>query len=220
MKNNSLAILCFTLLTLTLISCKDKAKEATTTDAEAPANAEGNNTSETYTANIETALIEWKGFKPTGSHNGTIALESGSFEMNDGKIVGGSFNINMTSIIVKDIPADDEKNGKLLGHLKSPDFFNVAEHPKATFTITGMQVIDGKNMLSGNLAIKNITNNITFPVNLSTANNVTSLTSDPFSIDRSKWDVKYGSKSFFDNLGDKFINDDIELKIALTASKS
>lgn len=220
MKNNVLTILLLAILTSSIVSCKDKAKEAATSEAESPAQIEETTESIAYLVNSETSSIEWKGFKPTGSHNGVINIESGSLEMVESNIVSGTFTINMASIVVKDIPSDDKKNGKLLGHLNSPDFFDVENHPEATFTVTGTEEIDGKTMLSGNLAIKEIENNITFPVTITKDENGAVLTSETFSIDRSKWDVKYGSKSFFDNLGDKFINDDIELKIIVNTSKS
>ncbi|WP_298536470.1 YceI family protein [uncultured Algibacter sp.] len=220
MKNICFTLAMVSILSFTVISCKDKVKEATTTEAEAPASTDSTTNSETYLANTETSTIEWKGSKPTGSHNGTIAIESGSLEISEDNIIGGTFNIDMTSITVKDIPAEDEKNGKLLGHLNSPDFFDSENHPMATFTVTGTENSDGKTMLSGNLAIKGIENNITFQVTLSKNKENVILSSETFSIDRSKWDIRYGSKSFFDNLGDKFINDDIELKILVNTSKS
>jgi len=220
MKKNIATILFATILTLTATSCKDKAKEAATTEAATPANAQDTTNSEIYTANAEASMIKWKGFKPTGSHDGTISISSGSLEMTEGKITGGTFKMDMTSIVVKDIPVDDEKNGKLLGHLTSPDFFDSENHPVAIFTITGTEETEGKTMLSGNLEIKGNENNITFPVTITKGENSVTLASEIFSIDRSKWDIKYGSKSFFDNLGDKFINDDIELKIVVETTKS
>ena len=75
-------------------------------------------------------------------------------------------------------------------------------------------------MLSGNLTLKDVKNNVTFPVSVSNNGNTITLTSETFSIDRTKWNVQYGSKSIFDNLGDKFINDDIELKIMVKANKA
>ena len=94
--------------------------------------------------------------------------------------------------------------------VKSPDFFDVEQFPSAAFEVTGLEEKDGKTWLSGNLTLKDKKNNVTFPVTLNSNNGQYSITSEVFTIDRSKWDVKYGSKSFFDNLGDKFINDDIE----------
>ena len=217
MKKNFATILFVTVLIISVTSCKDKAKEAATTAAEA---VEETVNSDTYAVNNEASTIEWKGFKPTGSHNGTIAIERGVLDVNNGKVVGGSFIIDMTSIAVTDIPAEDEKNGKLKGHLSSPDFFDVEKHPSAGFTITGLEEVEGKMMLSGNLSLKEAKNNVTFPVTVANENGAITLSSEAFTIDRSKWNVQYGSKSFFDNLGDKFINDDIELKIMVKAAKS
>jgi polyisoprenoid-binding protein YceI len=204
-------------LSISVMGCKDKAKEATTTDA---AEVEETVNAEAYAVNVEASSIEWKGFKPTGSHNGTIAIERGVVDVANGNIVGGSFIIDMNSIVVKDIPAEEKGNAKLTGHLKSPDFFDVESHPNASFTITGMENVEGKMMLSGNLLLKEAKNNVTFPVSVSNTDGGLKLTSEAFTIDRSKWNVKYGSKSFFDNLGDKFINDDIELKVMVKAAKS
>ncbi|UKM63525.1 YceI family protein [Flavobacteriaceae bacterium GSB9] len=218
MKKKLTVLFFVTALSVTVLGCKDKAKEAKTSEAETPASTEA--ASETYKTKVDESTIEWKGFKPTGEHFGTIDIERGVFDVANGEIVGGSFIIDMKSIVVKDMPLEDENNAKLTGHLKSPDFFDVDTHPSAGFTITGVEQVEGKTMLSGNLTIKDIKNNITFPVSVSIMGNDLNLESETFTIDRSKWNVKYGSKSFFDNLGDKFINDDIELKVSVKATKS
>ncbi|MBV7268481.1 YceI family protein [Winogradskyella luteola] len=217
MKTSFLKI--FTVVALvTFSSCKDKANEAETTKAEEAAVAEA--TAVTYNAVADKSTIAWKGFKPTGSHNGTIAISEGQVKVNDGAIESGTFVIDMSSIDVLDIPADDEGNAKLKGHLTSADFFDVEKYPNAKFEVTGLETTDGKTMLSGNLTMKEKTNNISIPVTTSMDGDTMTLTSETFTIDRSKWNVEYGSKSFFDNLGDKFINDDIELKVNLVATKA
>ena len=217
MKKNFATILFISALMISITACKDKTKEATTTAVEA---VEETVNSDVYLVNNEASTIDWKGFKPTGSHTGTIAIERGVLDVANGKIVGGSFIIDMTTITVTDIPAEDKKNEKLKKHLSNADFFDVEKHPSAGFTITGLKEVKGKLMLSGNLSLKETKNNITFPVTVSNVDGALTLTSNAFTIDRSKWNVKYGSKSFFDNLGDKFINDDIELKIMVKATKS
>ncbi len=209
----------FTLIALiTFSSCKEKAEEAETTSAEEAAVAEAS--AVTYKAIADQSTIAWKGFKPTGSHTGTIAVAEGSVEVNDGTIESGQFIIDMASITVTDIPVEKEGNAKLKGHLSSADFFDVATYPKAVFEVTGIKTVEGKTMLSGNLTMKDATNNISIPVTTSMDGDTMKLTSETFTIDRSKWNIEYGSKSFFDNLGDKFINDDIELKISLVAEKA
>lgn len=196
----------------------DKAKEAETTDAAEASVAQ--ETAITFNANTEGSMIEWKGFKPTGSHTGTIAISEGSVSVNEGSIESGNFTIDMNSIVVTDIPAEEEGNAKLRGHLTSADFFDAEKFPTAKFEVTGISTVEGKTMLAGNLTMKEKTNNISIPVTTSIEGDVMKLTSETFTIDRSKWNVQYGSKSFFDNLGDKFINDDIELKVTLVANKA
>jgi len=218
MKKRFLNVFAIFAITATLVACKDKAKEAETTAAEEAAKAQMESVK--YMANTTESSIEWTGYKPTGKHNGTINVESGTITVNNGNLESGSFFIDMNSIVNLDMPADDEYNAKLVGHLKSPDFFDVEKYSTAAFTITGVEEIEGKTMLSGNLTLKEKKKNVTFPVMVSSEGDSFSITSEVFTIDRSKWDVKYGSKSFFDNLGDKFINDDIELKINVKAAKS
>jgi polyisoprenoid-binding protein YceI len=218
MKNSILNTFAVVAL-ITFTSCGDKkAKEAETKEAEKAAVAE--DTSVTYNANTEESTIEWKGFKPTGSHNGVIAISEGTLNVNDDVIKSGDFMIDMGSISVKDIPEEDEDNAKLKGHLTSADFFDVETYPKANFEVTGIDTVNGKTMLSGNLTMKDVTNNISFPVRTELKDGIMTLKSETFTIDRSKWNIKYGSKSFFDNLGDKFINDEIELTIRLIAEKA
>lgn len=217
MKKSMITLFTVTALMVSLNSCKDKAKEANTSEAEAVAVTEAE--SQKYIADVAASTIEWKGFKPTGSHNGTILIENGVLNLKDGKLNSGTFLIKMNSIKVLDIPEEDERNAKLVGHLKNADFFDVENHPTAAFEITGVTETEGKMMLSGNLTLKETKNNVTFPVTITNTDDTVTLTSETFTIDRSKWNVKYGSKSFFDNLGDKFINDDIEIKINVTANK-
>lgn len=217
MRKSILTISAVAILSLSMFSCKDKAKEAETKDAETTTVAEV--ASEKYTVNVAGSSILWKGFKPGGSHDGTMNIANGSLDIANGKVSGGTFTIDMTSIAVTDIPVEEEGNAKLVGHLKNADFFDVEKFPNATFEITGVEEAEGKTMLSGNLTIKDATNNITFPVNVSNENNTVSLTSETFTINRSKWGIKYKSKSFFENLGDKFINDDMEVTVSVKASK-
>lgn len=205
------------LLILSVFSCKEKAKEAKTGNVEKVAVSEVE--TEKFIASPEHSSIIWQGFKPGGSHNGTITISNGSLDIKDGKIIGGEFTIDMNSIINLDLPADSKGNAKLIGHLKSADFFDVENFPEATFKITRAEQTEDDILLSGNLTIKEKTNNISFPVSLGIKENYLVLISDSFTIDRSKWDIKHKSKSFFSDLGDKFINDEIEINIAVRAAK-
>jgi polyisoprenoid-binding protein YceI len=211
MKRRIISFFAIASIALTVVSCKDKAKEAATTEAETV--IEGALASEKYAVDPAASTIEWKGYKPTGSHNGTIGIENGVINTSNSGISSGSFLISMNSL------KDAGNDAKLEGHLKSGDFFDVEKHPSAAFEITGVETVEGKTMLSGNLTIKDIKNNITFPVSVTNGSDSIILSSKTFSIDRTKWDIKFKSKTFFDELEDKFINDDIEIKVKVKANK-
>lgn len=216
MKTPQLQLFIIAIL-LTFLGCNDKAKEAETKEAQSTATS--NASTEVFKTDISKSTIEWKGFKPTGSHYGTISISEGTFEVDNGMIKSGTFAIDMNSITVTDIPVEDDGNADLTSHLKSNDFFDVETYPTAKLEITGMASVNGKMVLSGNLSMKDATNNISIPVNTSVNGNQMTLTSKAFTIDRTKWNIKYKSKSFFGDLKDKFIHDEIELKVNLVALK-
>ncbi len=149
--------------------------------------------------------IVWKGYKVTGSHEGTIVLKSGSLSFNEDKLIGGEFVMDMTSLNVTDL--EGEYKGKLEGHLKSDDFFGIENHPSASLVFTDVKAT-GKNSYSvtGDLTIKGKTNPITFSISIYGNKATASL-----KVDRTKYDVKYGSASFFDGLKDKAIYDEFDL---------
>lgn len=217
MKNVIKFTLLFLAISTMLVGCKKKADEASTTEAVETTVATLESVK--YMADPSNSSIEWKGFKPTESHNGTINLESGVFSIKEDVIESGTFLIDMNSIVVLDIPADKKGNANLVGHLKNEDFFDAEKYPNAVFEVTGFETKDGQAMLSGNFTMKEQKNNITIPVSMSSEGDMLTLTSETFTIDRSKWNVKYGSESFFDNLGDKVISNDIELKFNIQAKK-
>lgn len=205
-------------------NCKDKAADANISEAEAAAINEL--AFDHYTVNIEDSRIEWKGFKPTGSHNGTITLNKGFLKTDENQLQSGTFLIDMNTITVTDLESGNGKES-LEGHLKGiaegkeDHFFDVAKWPNATFEITGVDTLtEGKTKLSGNLEIKGQKHNISFPVTVTNQDNILKMESEAFTIDRTKWGINYASKSVFDDLGNKFINDDMELKIVVIAKKS
>ena len=163
--------------------------------------------------NTKKSSVEWLGKKIGGQHEGTIQVKSGSFELKNDKIVAGNFVVDMTSITNTDLE-DKGYNQKLVGHLKSDDFFGVEKFPEANFTITkSSKFSDGKATVTGNVTIKGKTEMRTFDV-VKTGNEYTA----KIDIDRSKFDVRYGSNSFFDNLGDKAIADVFTLEIKLAVN--
>tara|TARA_R110002049_G_scaffold252643_1_gene427850 strand:- start:979 stop:1554 length:576 start_codon:yes stop_codon:yes gene_type:complete len=154
---------------------------------------------------IKNSKVVWKGYKVTGSHEGTINIKSGSLSFNDGKLTGGECSIDMTTLVSTDLTG--EYKGKLEGHLKSDDFFGVEKFPTATLIFTDVKV-KGKNSynVTGDLTIKGKTNPVTFEISIYGSKATTSL-----KIDRTKYGVKYGSTSFFDGLKDKAIYDEFDL---------
>ncbi|AZQ45223.1 YceI family protein [Nonlabens ponticola] len=161
------------------------------------------------TVNTNKSTVTWTGKKLGGSHNGTIKLKSGDLQFNDSKVTGGNFTIDMTTIDVTDLTGENKT--KLEGHLKSDDFFATSTHEEATLVFTNVkekspQVYE----VTGDLTIKGITNPITFDLQANDSSATTQL-----NIDRSKYDVKYGSKSFFKGLGDNFIYDNFEVDVKL-----
>ncbi|MEO1486242.1 MAG: YceI family protein [Bacteroidota bacterium] len=155
------------------------------------------------------STITWKAYKVTGSHVGTISLKSGSLEFDGDKLAGGEFVVDMTTINTTDLTGD-YKN-KLDGHLNSDDFFAVASNPTSSMVFTKVEST-GKNAykVTGDLTIKGITKPITFAVSVYGSKATATL-----KVDRTKYDVKYGSGSFFDNLGDKTIYDEFDLVVDL-----
>lgn len=160
---------------------------------------------ETKEIKTDKSKVVWKGYKVTGSHEGTIAIQSGNLVFEADKLVGGEFVIDMTTISATDLQG--EYKGKLDGHLKSDDFFGVANHPTATLVFKEVAA-SGKNAYSvtGDLTIKGKTNPISFTISIYGNKATASL-----KVDRSIYDVKYGSTSFFDGLKDKAIYDEFDL---------
>lgn len=203
------------------MACNENKKGAETTTAQEVATVDAE--AATYEVDTAASAIMWEGAKPTGKHNGTIMLKNGKIMMEGDAVTAGKFTIDMTSIVNEDM--EGEKKTNLENHLKGTvegkegDFFNVNEYPEATFEITGVAEKDGTAMVSGNLTIKGKTNNVTFPATVARDGDSVTIVSGAYSIDRTKWGVNYGSKSIFDNLGDRFISDDINLTLKVKATK-
>ncbi|UKT64138.1 YceI family protein [Pedobacter mucosus] len=168
----------------------------------------------TYTVDAAKSTVTWIGKKVTGSHNGTIALQSGTLNVDGKKVTGGTFTIDMNSI------KDADGSAKLEGHLKADDFFGVAKFPTTTFVITKITGSGANLNVAGNLTIKGITKPLTFPATVSVnADGTVSALAGKIVVDRTKYDIRYGSKSFFDSIGDKAIDDNFELAVKLVAKK-
>lgn len=176
-----------------------------------------------YKADLKQCRLLWFAEKVTGKHNGTIEISGGEIANEHGNI-SGNFEFDMSAI--KDSDIEDEKSrAKLENHLKSPDFFDVAKYPTAKFIITSITPIEGSkpgeetHIAKGNLTIKDKTNEISFPVMMNMGPEQVTVTGSA-TVDRSKYDVRYGSKTFFNDIGDKMIYDDFILKFTIIAKKN
>lgn len=166
-----------------------------------------------YIADTLQSKLLWLGEKVTGQHTGTINIKSGWLTMKDNKILSGEFAIDMRSL------KESEHNEKLEGHLKSDDFFGVDKFPISTLALTGSTPFDkGSGVITGTLTIKGITNPVEFKA--------TSQKKDDgiwfyasIILDRTKYNIRYGSGTFYDNLGDKTIFDEFKLRVDLFVKK-
>lgn len=172
----------------------------------------------TYKIDSAASSIKWVGKKVTGQHDGTLAVKDGSFTFTGDVMTAGEVNVDMNTLAVTDIPASDESNGKLVGHLKSPDFFNVAKNPSAKLVIKSSEKTASGLKVKGDLTFNGKTNPIEFDAKVVKTDASVNTKAD-VAIDRTKWDLKYGSGSFFKGLGDKAINNEFTISVDITAKK-
>ena len=168
--------------------------------------------------------IEWTGGKLVGGdeHKGTLDITDGRLAVEGDDITAGSFTIDMNSLTVTDLDEASGK-GKLEGHLKNEDFFEVGTYPTAKFEITSVAPVTGEagvtHRLTGNLEMKGVAKEITIPANVTVAGNTITANTPAFEIDRQQWGIEYGSGA----LGlaqDKIIKDEMVLVVNLTAARS
>ncbi|HLG36233.1 MAG TPA: YceI family protein [Bacteroidia bacterium] len=175
-----------------------------------------------YKLDTKTSTLEWYASKLSGNHHGTINFSGGEIHNNHNNLTG-SVEVDMNTIRNSDI-SDETYKAKLEGHLKSPDFFDAAKYPKSTFVITSITPVTNSKTegathnVKGNLTIKDKTNEITFDAVVNMEPDKISCTGTA-TVDRSKFDVRYGSKAFFPEIGDKIIYDEFSLKFNLVAVK-
>lgn len=169
----------------------------------------------TYVLAAEESTIVWNAQKRVGAkHNGTIAVqEESNIIVKEGEVVSGIMAADMTSIV--DVDLTDEKfNTMLVNHLKSDDFFAVETYPSATFAITQVVELEGiegsTHRVTGTMLIKGIENEISFPAQFTKAADGVRV-KGTMTLDRTLWDVRFGSDKFFDNLGDGLIEDEFTL---------
>ena len=180
--------------------------------------------SETYKITPDTSIVKWTGEKVTGSHHGTLAVKSGEALIENGTLIGGQFELAMNTI--KDLDIEDPKfNKKLTDHLHSEDFFNVENYPVVTFKITNAKKHDTNSTgepnytIEGDLSIKGITVPISFPALVMISSNEASARAET-KVDRTKFNIRYGSGKFFENLGDKLIYDEFKVELEIASKKA
>lgn len=224
MKNYLFLLLLSIGLTST-ISCKkdSNAADAEITDAEAPKPV--THASKKYTVDTIASAINWLGSKPTGTHTGTISLSKGELFVKNDTLETGKFVLDMKSIAVTD-PKEGKDRINLENHLKglgnedsADHFFNTGKYPVGQFDITAITAENNKTMVEGNLTLKDITKNIKFPAVIYINDKLVTINSENFKINRTLWNINYNSKSPVKNLGDQYIDDDIELKVSVIAKR-
>jgi polyisoprenoid-binding protein YceI len=170
-----------------------------------------------YSVTPSTSTIVWTGKKVTGSHTGNVNVKQGNIIIENGQLKSAYVQVDMSTITCTDL-TDRETNAKLVGHLKSDDFFGVSTHQFSEISITEFTPTTNKGEYTakGTLKIKGKTEPISFPFTFNESNGAVTA-SGKLTFDRSKYDVRYGSSSFFDSLGDKAIYDNVDLTFTIKA---
>ena len=168
-----------------------------------------------FNVNVTQSSVTWTGKKLTGEHNGTINLKEGVINVKKGKITGGRFEMDMNSIDNNDLTGG--MKDRLVRHLKSDDFFSVASHPVSTMVLTSVTQIAGDSYkFIGDLTIKGITHPVEFSGKAESRNSGLNV-NGKIVVDRSLFNVRYGSGKFFENLGNRAINDEFILDFTVVA---
>jgi len=219
MKRINILLILLVALAAFTAGCGKSDKVAPTGEKKETAQIQSGN--KIYKLDLTSSTVAWLGKKVTGQHDGLISFNNGEFGIDGDKVTAGKFEIDMNSIVCKDL-TDEEANKKFVTHMKSDDFFSVEKFPFSKFEITKVEPFNDSNkpgfnnMITGNLTIKNVTKSISFPANVKIDGSSLTASAD-FDVDRTEFGLKYGSGKFFDNLGDKMINDNFNLKINIVA---
>jgi polyisoprenoid-binding protein YceI len=169
-----------------------------------------------FEVDTKASKVYWTAKKVTGEHTGYVSVGNGKVMVEGDKVVGAQVNMDMNTIVNTDL-TDAQWNQKLVGHLKSDDFFSVEKYPNANFEITSVKkASNGDYTVNGKLTLKGITNEINFPAKVNVVNGVVKANGTA-KLDRTKWDIRYGSGKFFEGLGDKMIYDEFVITLDITA---
>lgn len=212
----SLSILLATIFFV--FGCSQKTQESVSNTEKPISQASvGSSDAQNYRLDLSASTFGWHAEKVIGAHDGFININRGEFSVKDGKIESGRFSIDMNSITNTDLTGSF--NEMLVNDLKSSNFFDSEKFPISTFEITKTeQSTDGSTKITGNLTIKDIKREIEFNTQITFTENTATATAE-FQIDRTLWDIRYRSGSFFENIGDKAVDDLFTVKLNLTAQK-
>ncbi|OOG77181.1 YceI family protein [Algoriphagus sp. A40] len=230
----------FVAVTMIAFACGAPSGTVETSEAQEVAAGEG----KTLSLKTGSSTIGWRGYKPGGEHFGKIPATQGTVTVAGNEIIGGTFTFDITGLKIEDLPAEDENYGKLYGHLQSPDFFDAANHPTATFEITAVEPFKAGDSIadkeefssehtpkhdseltpanpthwvSGNLTMRGTTKNIKFPAAINLANGSVTAKAG-FNIDRTAWGLMYGDESgAADKAKDQFIYNTVSLVLDVNA---
>jgi polyisoprenoid-binding protein YceI len=213
------------MLGFAVVSCKgpggDKAKVS-----DAQAAAEASDVAKSLTVDVANSVVTWVGSKPAGKHNGIIKLTSGTISVEAGMVTAGEFTIDMNTLESTDVEMNAENNGKLTGHLKAADFFDVSNHPTAKFVISkvedianhatedALELVGATHYVTGNLTLKDSTKGVSFPA-IITVSDAGVAAKAEFTIDRTEWGMHYGGDK---SLGDKFIHHEVRVGFDIQAN--
>ena len=174
----------------------------------------------THRIDVEKNRIEWTGRNLTSAHSGTIKLHAGQIEVRDGRPVRGEFTLDMESTENLDVP-DSKMRQILIDHLKSDDFFDVQRFPTVEFRLSKIMALLGARRgnpnweVTGELTLKSVTNQIVFPAIIGLTSDGLIVAEAHFDIDRTRWNVLYGSGKFYEKLGKHLVNDEVSLALKL-----
>ncbi|MEZ4888068.1 MAG: YceI family protein [Chitinophagales bacterium] len=211
------------VLTIGMVSCQSAPDAPKADTQEAKDTTTPTKAGEELMIDLEQSSVTFIGTKPTGQHTGVVKISKGSsLTINNGEITGGKFEMDLTSFKITDL--EGENGEKLTNHLKSNDFFDVVNHPTATFEVTGVKPYAGEegneasgatHMISGNLTLKGVTKNIAFPASLGVDRGMARGRAN-FNIDRTEWGLAYGNDK---SLGDRFINPQVNIQLMIMTEK-
>lgn len=177
----------------------------------------GSASAETYTVDPSASVVKWQASKVTGKHDGRISVSSGAIVFEGDRFTGGEAVIDTASIVVDDIK-DAENNAKLTGHLKSGDFFDAENHPQAVIKVTGAESTgEGLYTVTADVTIKGFTKPVVFPATVVKTDTGVKASAQ-ITLDRTDFEIRYGSGKFFENLGDRMIHDTFSLEVSISAA--